>query len=160
MFKIRPTTVAHIYAIMNVLSDISRHEIEAAEYTDWLFLKECSALLDSEGAEVETGFIDGEPVVIVGTFPHGQDPMVRTTLLLASAKFFTLGAALVREGRKYARSVFDRRPGCRFDVYTLSPHPDAVRWFRLLGFDGPIEEDGARLFRMYGKRRDDAKTKC
>jgi hypothetical protein len=163
VFTVKSTNIAHIYEIVNMLSDISRHEIEAFGYTPWTFLKDANVLLDSEGAEVKTGFVEGKPVVVVGTFPNGQISDLRSTMLVASKRFFELGAPMVRYGRRYIRTVVDRRPGCRFAVYTRSAHPDVTRWFRLLGFAGPVDDPLAGdnlVFEMYGKRRDDAKTKC
>jgi hypothetical protein len=146
---------------VNTLSEISRWEIEKFGYTEWSFLKECHELLDQPGVEMETGFDrEDRPIVIFGTVPHAQDPVVRVIYLIAAQRFFDLGAPMVRFARRYVRKVVDQRPGFRFDAYTASPHPQVDRWLHLLGFSGPIEEGGARLFEMYGKRRDAAKTKC
>lgn len=156
----RTTTISHIYAVVNVLSEISRWEIEQFGYTEWTFLKQCHELLDAEGVEIETVFEDDVPIVVAGTSPHVQDPGVRLVFVLAAQRFFDLGAPMVRYARRQVRRVVDQRPGIAFHAYTASPHPQCDRWLNLLGFDGPVVEDGMRTFVAYGKRRDDAKTKC
>jgi len=155
----QPTSISHVYELMRDLSTISRWEIDAFGYTTWSFLKESHELLEQPGVEIETGFENGKPIVVLGTIPHGQLGKVRVVYLVAAERFFALGAPMVRYARKYVCKVADKYPGCRFDAYTASPHPQVDRWLALLGFEGPIEEGRTRLFRLYGKKRDVAKMK-
>lgn len=78
--------------------------------------------------------VDGEPVVLMGArvADEGGD-RVAYTWFIASLTFERHGRRVTRFLREYLRSQLEAGLD-RIECQSAAEHPDAPRWFRLLGF--------------------------
>lgn len=98
--------------------------------------------------EAETGLIDGEPIVAMGVF-RGSDGLRNFSWFVATDKYWKLGAAGVRFGRKYL--LAKREQYDPLWTVSCSPRQDVDRWFRLLGYEKQDEEGPFRWFKYAPK---------
>lgn len=132
MISSAPTMLAHIMAVLEDPSEITRRELEVAGFNKWTalkFLRDC--LKDGEARTVT---IDGRIGFILGVAPHPMLPRHSSLWFIATEAYWKTGAAGVRYGRAFLRGVEQRYPEEELTARTWSDHPDVERWFALLGF--------------------------
>lgn len=122
--------MANVYKVMGDLSDISVDELGRGGFSTWTGLKSAKMLLECGPAD--TLLEGGVPIAVLGHFPHGEH--VRVTWFLGAKRYFELGPRGVVYTRRYFQSLQRGYPGTWFHSYSGSRHPDAARWFTLLGF--------------------------
>ena len=126
----RPATAEDAAAILADISEITEGELLALGVP----LADAPRLLVSlfAAGEVEVFCEDGKPVCLLGVRPEGLNLFV--TWFLASKRFFALRAAAVLPARRVATELRKRYPAADIEAYSWSRHPQARRWFELLGF--------------------------
>jgi hypothetical protein len=150
----RPTTLADIQAVLAAPSAVTARELERANLTQWQALK---LFRDSlvEG-EARTVLLDGEIGFILGIAPHPMLPRRSSLWFLATERYWKTGAAGVRFGRSFIKSLETRYPNEYLTARSWSDHPDVERWFALLGFKLEAMHGLSRVFtrRPSGKKAD------
>lgn len=133
---VRPATVLDVLSVLDRLSDITAGEMAELGLDRWNVLKMARELLALGGAEIVRE--DGEPLFIIGVYPHPNDETVNMTWFLATSRFFQSGVSSTLYGRQFMRRLAAKHPGATFESVTWSSHPFVRRWFTLLGFK-PVE---------------------
>lgn len=132
---IRSARVKHLNEVYEDLSAVTRGEVRASNELPFNLIHRMRAHLFRVGAVSSAVSIGGETLFILSHEPHPYARNTRMTSFIASQAFFDMGAAGVRLGRRYLETLQRDWPGITFESHTKSPHPDAARWFTLLGFD-------------------------
>lgn len=132
---IRSARVKHLAEIYEDLSDVTKGEIKAMNALPFNLLQAMRQQLFRVGAVSRAVSLGGDALFIISHEPHPYLPNVRVTSFIAAQAYFAMGAAGVRLGRRYLATLRRDWPGVTFESHTKSPHPDAARWFTLLGFD-------------------------
>ncbi len=132
---IRSARVKHLADVYEDLSEVTRGEIRASNELPFNLLHKMRQHLFRVGAVSRAVSVGGETLFILSHEPHPYLRNNRVTSFIASQAFFDMGAAGVRLGRRYLATLRRDWPGVTFESHTKSPHPDAARWFTLLGFD-------------------------
>lgn len=139
MTPVFPATRDDLKYIVANLSAQNVAEQDVFGLTDEQLLAKLSSFLRT-GTHSETMFRDGKPIYALGLVDG-------FTWFVCTKAAWDLGIAGIRIGRdrmKRLRAV-EGRP---LISISRSPHPDAARWFRALGFtEKPMRSvDGARMF--------------
>jgi hypothetical protein len=121
-----------IKAVLDDPSAITAQETEAAGFTPWTALKFFRDCLQ-EG-EARAVFVDGEIAFVLGIAPHPLLPRRASLWFVSTERYWKTGAAGVRFGRAFLRSLAEKYPGEWLVARSWSRHPDVERWFALLGF--------------------------
>lgn len=92
----------------------------------------------------------GEPVAVFGA--HAVSDKEYHTWFTATDKFHHIGKEATRflKGLVFAKT--SQRPDCRLELWSSVNHPDADRWFKLLGFH-KLEPEGAWQRYVYIPRK-------
>lgn len=95
-------------------------------------------------------YYHGEPVAVFGA--HAVSDTEYHTWFSATDKFHYIGKEATRflKGLVFAKT--SQRPGVKLELWTMVVHPDADRWFKLLGFY-PAPASGAFLRYVYVPRK-------
>jgi len=136
----RPTTAEDVRAVLGNLSLISAEELNKAGVID----REAVVLALLSGGEAETFCEAGAPVCILGCTVSDRR---LGTWFIATERFFNLKAATVFPSRRVLREIRERHPGIPIEACSWSKHPQARRWFELLGFK-LLEANGYLRFRL------------
>lgn len=134
--SIRQATVLDVLAVLDRISDITAAEMAEIGLDRWNCLKMAREMLGLGGAEIVSD--NGEPLFVIGIYPHPNDDTVFMTWFLATSLFFQHGVSSTLYGRQFMRRLAARHPGAAFESVTWSTHPYVRRWFTLLGFR-PVE---------------------
>lgn len=155
MISARPTTLADVMAVLAQPSAVTAREMERAKLTSWQALKLFRDNL-TEG-EARTVSIDGEIGFILGIAPHPMLPRRSSLWFIATERYWKTGAAGVRFGRSFIKSLESRYPGEYLTARSWSDHEDVERWFALLGFEMEAMHGMSRVFtrRPSGQRKAD-----
>lgn len=137
--KIVPAEPGHLVDILDNLSKQNRMEIALTLWTPARFASQVFFFMAKGVADV--GLIDGKPQCMLAI---AEQRGVPTTLFLATDDFFANPILGVREGRRYLRAA--RNEYGPLYTFTLSPHPDTARWFKLLGYKEKSLIDGRKIF--------------
>jgi hypothetical protein len=135
------TTISDLLHVWTHLAWQNRAEHERLGLSQIEVFAQAKDWLSKHGAT--TAWLDADPAFIFGVIP-GDVPV---TWFLATEDFFATGASGVRQGRRFVKEAF-RKHG-RLTTVSSSPHPDAARWFRLLGFEKLETSLGADIY-TYG----------
>lgn len=154
MIDARPTTLSDITAVLAEPSAVTARELERAKLTNWQALKLFRDNL-AEG-EARTVFVDGKIGFILGIAPHPVLPRRSSLWFIATERYWKTGAAGIRFGRSFIESLESRYPGEYLTARSWSNHPDAERWFAVLGFQLEATHGFSRVFtrRPRGKKAD------
>lgn len=144
MISARTSTLSDIQSVLASPSEITAREIDRAGFTAWTALKFFRDCL--KDGEARTILIDGEIGFILGIAPHPLLPRRSSLWFIATERYWRTGAAGVRFGRAFLRSVEQRFPGEHLSARTWSDHQDVDRWFALLGFRQESFEGLSRVF--------------
>lgn len=144
MIAARPSTLADIQSVLSNPSAITAREIERAGFTTWTALKFFRDCL--KDGDARTILLGGEIGFILGVAPHPMLPRRSSLWFIATEAYWRTGAAGVRFGRAFLRSVEQRYPGEYLTARTWSDHEDVDRWFALLGFRQESFEGLSKVF--------------
>lgn len=144
MISARTSTLSDIQSVLASPSEVTAREIDRAGFTPWTALKFFRDCL--KDGEARTVLIDGEIGFILGIAPHPLLPRRSSLWFIAAERYWSTGAAGVRFGRAFLRSVEQRFPGEHLSARTWSDHQDVDRWFALLGFRQESFEGLSRVF--------------
>ena len=86
----------------------------------------------------------GEPIAILGVERGGDNDLF--TWFISAETYFELGHKSARFGRKFMKTLMKVHSGKRVLSVSSSPHPDAARWFRLMGGKQISEYEGTKVF--------------
>jgi hypothetical protein len=130
----REATLTDAHDVSANLSDINRNELEAmyGKKNWWEALRLVKDFLVAGPADAIMA--DGKVVAVFGHMRHKFDRDHRVTWFLAKPEFYALGVAGVLFARRYLLTLRKNYPGIGFYTYSHSDHPDAGRWFELIGF--------------------------
>lgn len=133
-----PANRGDIEYICKHLSAQNLAEQKAVGWTDYDLLRRITGLLDKGPSEA--CYEDGNPLYVFGIADG-------FTWFLCTDAAFAKGTAGIRYGRKRVAAV-RAAEGRPLICVSRSPHPDAARWFRALGFvEKPMRSvDGSRCF--------------
>lgn len=134
-----PATLGHAMAVLKDLSEQNAAEHEKLGLCQLDVLAWVRKYL-KQGESV-TVMHKGEPVCVFGILTEEGEPR---TWFLANKTYFSLGVAAVLHARRFLKSAVKRHG--RIYTGSCSPHPDAERWFEVLGFKKLCEEDGVKWF--------------
>jgi hypothetical protein len=150
-----PTTLADVQSVLASPSAVTARELERAKLTPWTALKFFRDSL-KEG-EARTVRIDGAIGFILGIAPHPLLPRRSSLWFIATEAYWRTGAAGVRFGRSFIKTLEARYPGEYLSARSWSDHPDVERWFALLGFQLEAIHGMSRVFTRHpgGKRKAD-----
>lgn len=140
----RASTLADIQSVLANPSTVTAREIERAGFNEWTALKFFRDCL--KDGEARTVLLDGEIGFILGVAPHPLLPRRSSLWFIATKRYWDTGAAGVRLGRAFLRSVEQRFPGEYLTSRTWSDHKDVERWFALLGFHQESFDGLSRVF--------------
>jgi hypothetical protein len=137
---IRSARVKHLVEVFEDLSDVTRNELRANNRLPFNLLHEMRQMLFRVGAVTKAVSLGGDTLFILAHEAHPILRDTRMTTFIAAQAYFDMGPAGVRLGRRYLKTLQRDWPGVTFLSATKSPHPDAARWFTLLGFS-VVEKD-------------------
>jgi hypothetical protein len=117
------------------------------EYAEWgVGRRELFDRYQQYGREAHSYCIrDEEPIALMGAMQFGEG--YYRTWFQATERFADVGKEITVLVRKFMREQVADHPGAVVDLVTATQHPDAHRWFRLLGFRPHAMEDGSRVYR-------------
>jgi hypothetical protein len=141
---IRSARVKHLVEVFENLSDVTRNELRAGNRLPFNLMHEMRQRLFAVGVVSKAVSLGGETLFILAHEPH---PYLKNTRVMTSAyaqSYFDMGAAGVRLGRRYLKTLQRDWPGVTFLSATRSPHPHVARWLTLLGFE-VVSKDVYRL---------------
>lgn len=134
-----PVTTSDLVYIMANLSEQTRAEQAVMGLSDAELMAKLQEFIRN-GSHSETLWQDGHPIYALGLIDG-------FTWFVCTKAAWDLGTAGVRIGRQRMRALrnAEQRP---LISLSRSPHPDAPRWFRALGFEErPLRSvDGTRMF--------------
>lgn len=103
-------------------------------------------------AATEHGYvlkIEEMPVAVFGA-RHLRDN-IYSTWFMATGRFDEAGAPITRFLRGFIREKLDEHPGAKIELSSAVDHPEADRWFKVLGFHPAGQPQG--LFRRYDYKK-------
>jgi hypothetical protein len=133
--KITPATFGDLVFVVDHLSEQNAAEQALLGNTKWHTLKVARGWLD----DAVTAWWEGEPGFIFGIHQPYQ-----LSWFLGTQAYFDGGAKAVRAGRQFVKQMKTIHGG--FASVSNSPHPDAERWFRLIGLRQGGPRDGAKVY--------------
>jgi hypothetical protein len=119
--RVTPATLSDLRHVVDNLSTQNQAEQEILGNTRWMTLKTAYQWLDG----AVTAWWHEDPGFIFGIRPN------HTSWFLATQQYFDGGAKAILAGRHFVRQMRTLHGG--FVTLSRSPHPDADRWFRLIG---------------------------
>lgn len=89
-------------------------------------------------------FDDGVPIAFMGAAEKGAAKYA--TWFQATEAFPSAGVAATKAIKKFLKQAMRRHPDVDLYLFSASDHPDADRWFRLLGFRYVSMRGNVRVF--------------
>lgn len=111
-------------------------------------------LLSISGEYSYTMKVGNEPVAVFGATHHGE---VYHSWFMATERFNEVGKQATRFLNGFVKERVQSRPDATLEMLSAVDHPDAERWFLLLGFKKVGEKDG--IFTRYRYQRRNKLTK-
>lgn len=148
MIDVRPTTSADI---RHVVYRMWRRGVEELRCHGHFDKEAIIRELCVRSAEYGYTFYHcGEPIAIVGANTVGANAY--HTWFSATDKFHYIGKEATRFLKKLTADKTAERPEATLELWTTVNHPDADRWFKLLGFQ-PLEPQPPFSRYLYAPRK-------
>lgn len=147
--RTRPATIGDAVSVLSRMSDVTKAEMQALGRGAFDTLVAAKTYIrDGDAVCAHTR----QPLFVLGLVPHAMVPNLKLTWFIATQEWFDLGAKGVLLGRKIMRDLAARHPGAIIQSVSLSPHPDAPRWFALHGFEEVDRGGNYAVFEFCRKR--------